>query len=81
MADMADSEEEHPVQQGNTYKWTDDVTKLIRLRRERDHLFSGKRFAEAAGSKAVLKEMGLAGMVSPARAAKKWENLEKTYKL
>ncbi|RXN24135.1 TBC1 domain family member 10B-like protein [Labeo rohita] len=28
----------------------------------------------------MLKDIGLEGVVSPARAAKKWENLKKTYK-
>ena len=31
--------------------------------------------------RAVLKEMGLAGVVNPVRAAKKRENLKKTYKV
>ena len=31
--------------------------------------------------RAVLKETGLTGVVTPARAAKKWENLKKTYKV
>ncbi|KAE8278863.1 hypothetical protein D5F01_LYC22442 [Larimichthys crocea] len=63
------------------YKWTDDdVAGLIRLRKTNDRLFSGKRFASAAGWEAILKEMGLTGVVTPARAGKKWENLKKTYK-
>ena len=32
-------------------------------------------------ARVVLKEMGLAGVISPARAGKKWENLKKTYKV
>ncbi|XP_023821929.1 uncharacterized protein LOC111949280 isoform X1 [Oryzias latipes] len=64
-----------------TYKWTDeDVDKLIRLRMEKESLFSGKRFASAAGWEAVIQELGLTEFISPARAAKKWENLKKTYK-
>ncbi|KAK7939598.1 hypothetical protein WMY93_002924 [Mugilogobius chulae] len=58
----------------------EDVRRLILLRTEKNSLFSGKRFALASGWEAVLREMGLTGVVSPARAAKKWENLKKTYK-
>ncbi|TWW77661.1 hypothetical protein D4764_12G0010510 [Takifugu flavidus] len=53
---------------------------MIRCRMEKDHLFSGKRFSAAAGWEAVLREIGLTGKLTPARAAKKWENLKKTYK-
>ncbi|KAK7877440.1 hypothetical protein WMY93_031860 [Mugilogobius chulae] len=61
-----------------SYKWTDeDVRRLILLRTDKNQLFSGKRFASASGREAVLREMGLTGVVSPARAAKKWENLKK----
>ncbi|KAJ8367961.1 hypothetical protein SKAU_G00079890 [Synaphobranchus kaupii] len=63
------------------YKWTDeDVARLIRLRQENEALFSGRRNAAQQGWEVVLKEMGLQDLVSPARAAKKWENLKKTFK-
>ncbi|KAK7884539.1 hypothetical protein WMY93_027662 [Mugilogobius chulae] len=55
----------------------EDVRRLILQRTEKNQLFSGKRFASASGWEAVLREMGLTGVVSPARAAKKWENLKK----
>ncbi|XP_041860932.1 uncharacterized protein LOC121652269 [Melanotaenia boesemani] len=62
-------------------EWTDeDVERLVPLRVAEDHLFNGRRFASAAGWEAVLQKMGLSREVSPARAAKKWENLKKTYK-
>ncbi|TWW81757.1 hypothetical protein D4764_01G0015720 [Takifugu flavidus] len=62
-------------------KWSDDdISKMIRCRMEKDHLFSGKRFSAAAGWEVVLREIGLNEMLTPARAAKKWENLKKTYK-
>ncbi|XP_034552575.1 uncharacterized protein LOC117822059 isoform X1 [Notolabrus celidotus] len=78
---MADRQEREGGRRELTYKWTDDdVAQLIRLRGEKDHLFSGRRFAAAAGWEIVLKEMRLADRVGPARAAKKWENLKKTYK-
>ncbi|XP_023821930.1 uncharacterized protein LOC111949280 isoform X2 [Oryzias latipes] len=42
-----------------TYKWTDeDVDKLIRLRMEKESLFSGKRFASAAGWEAICGPVG-----------------------
>ncbi|KAK7909408.1 hypothetical protein WMY93_014092 [Mugilogobius chulae] len=77
MAGVAENGSEREM----TYKWTDeDVRRLILQRTEKNSLFSGKRFASASGWEAVLREMGLTGVVSPARAAKKWENLKKTYK-
>ncbi|KAJ8365094.1 hypothetical protein SKAU_G00139250 [Synaphobranchus kaupii] len=64
------------------YKWTDeDVARLIRLHQENEALFSGRRNAAQQGWEVVLKEMGLQDLVSPARAAKKWENLKKTFKI
>ncbi|KAG7477338.1 hypothetical protein MATL_G00068570 [Megalops atlanticus] len=58
----------------------EDVERLIRLRRTHDSLFSGRCNAAQHGWEVILKEMGLEGVVSPARAGKKWENLKKTYK-
>ncbi|XDV52125.1 hypothetical protein PO909_020889, partial [Leuciscus waleckii] len=66
---------------GNFYKWTDeDIRVLIVNRTAHGHLFSGWRNAAQHGWEAVLKEIGLLDVVSPARAAKKWENFKKKYK-
>ncbi|KAJ8369417.1 hypothetical protein SKAU_G00094450 [Synaphobranchus kaupii] len=57
-----------------------DVERLIKLRGEKDSLFSGRRNAAQQGWEILLKEMDLSAVISPIKAAKKWENLKKTYK-
>ncbi|KAJ8393022.1 hypothetical protein AAFF_G00069260 [Aldrovandia affinis] len=59
----------------------EDVEKLIHARIEHRAAFSGRRNAAAHGWEIVLKDIGLEGVVTPLRVAKKWENLKKHYKV
>ncbi|CAI5638216.1 unnamed protein product [Oreochromis niloticus] len=56
------------------------MAELIKLRGENEHLFTGARNSAAAGWRAILEQMGLAGQINPLQAKKKWDNLKKKYK-
>ncbi|KAL3996245.1 hypoxia-inducible factor prolyl 4-hydroxylase [Sarotherodon galilaeus] len=64
------------------HKWSKEETaELIKLRGENEHLFTGARNTAAAGWRAILEQMGLAGQITPLQAEKKWDNLKKKYKV
>ncbi|XP_031424840.1 uncharacterized protein LOC116220774 [Clupea harengus] len=53
-----------------------DVCAFIKARGEAEYLFTGHRNTAMEGWKQVLDSIGLAGMVSPLQARKKWDNLK-----
>ncbi|CAJ1084197.1 uncharacterized protein LOC115356742 [Xyrichtys novacula] len=66
---------------GPAFTWTREMNeKFIRLRGERENLFTGARNSAAAGWRAVLTELRLLGKVTPLQAKRKWENLKRKYK-
>ncbi|XP_035254477.1 uncharacterized protein LOC118216942 isoform X1 [Anguilla anguilla] len=80
-------EEEEEEEEGEAtqpfchHSWTHFQTfRLIRLRSENDHRFTGKRHTAKKAWKEILQQMGLQGQVSPAQAAKKWDNMKRKYK-
>ncbi|KAJ8254131.1 hypothetical protein COCON_G00207430 [Conger conger] len=63
------------------YKWTDKETaRLIRLRFENNHLFTGKKYTTKKAWEEILQKMGLQGHVSRIQATRKWETLKRKYK-
>ncbi|KAM9352216.1 uncharacterized protein ABDE67_007071 [Symphorus nematophorus] len=77
---MADSEQ-GSLSVTVQFKWTERLTdKLIRWRAANQSLFTGRRHAAIRGFEAFVNETGLQGVLSPAMAKKKWENLKQKYK-
>ncbi|KAG5830085.1 hypothetical protein ANANG_G00317970 [Anguilla anguilla] len=81
------AEEEEEEEEGEAtqpfchHSWTHFQTfRLIRLRSENDHRFTGKRHTAKKAWKEILQQMGLQSQVSPAQAAKKWDNMKRKYK-
>ncbi|XP_073713977.1 uncharacterized protein [Misgurnus anguillicaudatus] len=53
---------------------------FIRLRMEKDKVFTGMRNSSAQGFEEIVKDMGLQGRLTPQQAKKKWENLKRKFK-
>ncbi|KAJ8251435.1 hypothetical protein GJAV_G00221330 [Gymnothorax javanicus] len=63
------------------HAWTKKKTmSLIQARYENEHLFTRKRHAAKKAWEEILRKIGLLGKVSPAQAAKKWDNLKQKFK-
>uniref|UniRef100_A0AAV2L2D8 Myb/SANT-like DNA-binding domain-containing protein n=1 Tax=Knipowitschia caucasica TaxID=637954 RepID=A0AAV2L2D8_KNICA len=64
-----------------SYRLTEeDTRRLIELRAANEVLFTGKRNTVRPAWRAVVKELGLAGKITPDQVAKKWDNLKTRFK-
>ncbi|KAL0994300.1 hypothetical protein UPYG_G00120410 [Umbra pygmaea] len=78
MADVVSS----VVDKEFTYKWTKEQTaQFIKLRAENDHLFTGAKNSAAVAWRRILEKMDLLGKISLFQAKKKWDNLQRKYKV
>ncbi|KAK5930437.1 hypothetical protein CgunFtcFv8_026672 [Champsocephalus gunnari] len=63
------------------HKWTEqDTLTLIKVRVEKDNLFTGRRHTAKKAWEEILKALGLGGSVTPTQIGKKWDNLKRKYK-
>lgn len=63
------------------YKLTEeDTRRLIELRSSNESLFTGRRNTAKPAWRGIVKEMGLAGKITPDQVAKKWDNLKTKFK-
>ncbi|XP_067090297.1 uncharacterized protein [Osmerus mordax] len=64
-----------------SYKLTEeDTRRLIELRAANEALFTGRRNTAKPAWRAIVKEMGLAGKLTPDQVGKKWDNLKTKFK-
>ncbi|XP_019908757.1 uncharacterized protein LOC109616568 [Esox lucius] len=74
MADLSGVTEQY------AFKWTKEQTEtFIRLRLEKQQLFTGGWDTAANGYRLILEKMGIGGRVTHAQAKKKWDNLKTKY--
>ncbi|CAJ1055813.1 rootletin-like isoform X1 [Xyrichtys novacula] len=65
----------------NSFKMSDrQVRMMIELRATNHAIFTGKRHSAMRGWRAITREMGLQGLVSPQQMKKRWENLKEKYR-
>ncbi|KAK7891773.1 hypothetical protein WMY93_023736 [Mugilogobius chulae] len=68
---------------GNEYSYKlteDDTRRLIELRASNEALFTGKRNTVKPAWRAIVKELGLTGKITPDQVSKKWDNLKTRFK-
>ncbi|XP_034390366.1 uncharacterized protein LOC117731920 isoform X3 [Cyclopterus lumpus] len=65
----------------NTYRMTDrDIRLMIQLRAANADVFTGRKNSAMRGWRAIRKEMGIQGALTPQQLKKKWDNLKDKYR-
>ncbi|XP_056272137.1 uncharacterized protein LOC130194936 [Pseudoliparis swirei] len=65
----------------NTYRMTDrDIKLMIQLRAANADVFTGRKNSAMRGWRAIRKEMGIQGALTPQQLKKKWDNLKDKYR-